>query len=383
MALVFTPAEYAARIHVAAERLRAADLDGLLIFRQESMYYLTGYDTSGYSMFQGMLLTADGRVALLTRTADRIQSRATSVVEDIRIWYDHEGANPAIDLRAMLADYGLHNQRLGVEYHAYGLTGQRAKLVDAALSDFCELSDASDLIRQQRLVKSPAELDYVRAAGAISDEILAIARAKVAPGVATKSIYADMLHAVLSAGGDPSASRWPLGAGEQALFGRYHTGNEAISANDNVCFEPAASIRHYHSCQMFNIVTGVATAMQRRMHNACCDALDACLETLRPANTVGELYAAHGKTLDSAGFADARLAACGYTLGATYPPTWMDWPMVWADNPQVLETGMVFFLHMILFDEVSGTSMCLGETAIVGSDACERINHLPRELMVN
>jgi hypothetical protein len=35
------------RARVAAELLRR-DLDGLLMFRQESMYYLTGYDTSGY-----------------------------------------------------------------------------------------------------------------------------------------------------------------------------------------------------------------------------------------------------------------------------------------------------------------------------------------------
>ena len=69
-------------------------LDGLLIFRQESMYYLTGYDTSGYSMFQGMYLGADGKFALCTRSADLRQARITSVIRDIRIWRDRQGANP-------------------------------------------------------------------------------------------------------------------------------------------------------------------------------------------------------------------------------------------------------------------------------------------------
>ncbi|MEM7405351.1 MAG: Xaa-Pro peptidase family protein [Pseudomonadota bacterium] len=382
MATVFTSDEYAGRQAEACRRIAAAGLDGLIVFRQESMYYLTGYDTSGYSMFQGMYLGADGALALLTRTADRIQSRVTSVIEDIRIWYDREDASPGDDLRDMLESYGCRGTRLGVEYHAYGLTGQRAKMVDAALDGFCTLTDASDLIREQRLVKSVAELEFVRTAGRLSDEILAISRDRVAPGVATKAVYADMAHAVLMAGGDLSASRWPLGAGEQSLFGRYHTGNELIAEHDNVCFEPAAAYRHYHACQMYNIVVGSVTARQRTMHAACCDALDACLETLRPGRTVGDLYDAHARTLDAAGFGDARLAACGYTLGATYPPTWMDWPMIWADNPQVLAPGMVFFLHMILFEAESGTSMCLGETAIVTQAGCERVNHLPRELMV-
>ena len=77
------------------------------------------------------------------------------------------------------------------------------------------------------------------------------------------------------------------------------------------------------------------------------------------------------------------LAACGYTLGATYPPSWMDWPMMWADNPQVIESGMVFFMHMILLDDRTGVSMSLGETAIVTKGKCELVNHAPRRLVVN
>src|SRR5262244_3840721 len=107
-----------------------AGLDGLLLFRQESMYWLTGYDTSGYSMFQGTYLRADGALSLLTRSADLRQARLTSVIEDIRIWTDRDGADPA-ELRDMVADYGGHGRRIGVEYHAYGLTAQRGKAVDA------------------------------------------------------------------------------------------------------------------------------------------------------------------------------------------------------------------------------------------------------------
>src|SRR6185369_5271813 len=120
--------ELAARRRRACRAMAERGLDGLLIFRQESMYYLTGYDTSGYSMFQGMYLGADGALALLTRSADQRQSRMTSVIEDIRIWTDREGANPAIELRDMLASYHCRGKRIGVEYHAYGLTAQRGKM---------------------------------------------------------------------------------------------------------------------------------------------------------------------------------------------------------------------------------------------------------------
>ena len=78
------------------------------------------------------------------------------MIEDIRIWTDRQGADPAGELRDMVADYSRRGKRIGVEYHAYGLTAQRGKMVDAAFAGFCELVDASDLVRLLHLVKSAA-----------------------------------------------------------------------------------------------------------------------------------------------------------------------------------------------------------------------------------
>src|SRR4029077_14351577 len=165
MALHFTREELAERRRRACDEMARQGLDGLVIFRQESMYYLTGYDTSGYSMFQGMYLGADGALALCTRSADLRQARITSVVKDVRMWRDRQGATPGEDLRDMLESCGCRGKRLVVEYHAYGLTAQRGQMVDAALAGFCRTEDASDVVRLLRLVKSPPELRYVRRAG--------------------------------------------------------------------------------------------------------------------------------------------------------------------------------------------------------------------------
>jgi Xaa-Pro aminopeptidase len=243
--LHFTKQELARRRRAACREMAKQGLDGLLIFRQESMYYLTGYDTSGYSMFQGMYLGADGALALCTRSADLRQARLTSVIEDVRIWRDREGANPADDLRDMLDSYCCRGKRLGVEYHAYGLTAQRGQLVDAALRGFCRTEDASDLVRLLRLVKSPAELAYVRRAGQLADEALAVANRLTVPGARVGQIYGEMQKVILAGDGDPSASRWPMGSGEEALLVRYHTGHGTVRRTDQVMFEFAAAYRHY------------------------------------------------------------------------------------------------------------------------------------------
>jgi Xaa-Pro dipeptidase len=382
MALHFTREEFADRQRRTRAEMAKAGLEGLLIFRQESMYYLTGYDTSGYSMFQGMYLGADGALALLTRSADQRQARLTSVIEDVRIWTDREAADPAAELRDMVADYGGRGKRIGAEYHAYGLTAQRGKMVDAAFAGFCELVDASDLIRLLRLVKSPAELAYLREAGRLVDEVCAVSQRLTVPGASVGAVYGEMMSAIMRGDGDPSASRWPMGAGEEALLVRYHTGHGTVTPRDQVQFEIAAAYRHYHAALMYVILTGEPDPRHRHMFDACAEALDACEAALRPGDTVGQVFAAHAEVLTKAGYAGHFLNACGYTMGATYPPTWMDWPMVYAGEPQVLAPNMVFFLHMILLNSDTGLSMSLGETAIITEAGCEPISHAPRDLLV-
>ncbi len=379
--LHFSKQEFQARIDAACQAMQAQQLDGLLLFRQESMYYLTGYDTGGYSMFQAMYLRADGQYALLTRPVDRIQAHATSIIKDIRIWQDGEHANPAHELKNLLAEYGAANQRIGVEYHAYGLTGQRAKMVDAALTGFCMLVDSSDLVRLLRLVKSPAELAYVRKSGELCDAMLATSLELIKPGVSTKAIYGAMTSTLMAGGGDLPASRWPIGAGDAALFARYFTGDNVIAAQDQMVLEPGAAYRHYHTCLMYNVIIGQASDEQHKMSQACAQTLDACLDQLRPGQAVGQVFDLHKELFEQAGYGHASLSACGYTMGAMYPPTWMDWPMFWTGNPQLIDSGMVFFLHMILFDKDKNLSMSLGETVIVTDGPPERVNHAPRKLI--
>src|SRR5690242_1142858 len=164
MALHFTREELAGRRKAACAAMQKRGIDGLLMFRQESMFYLTGYDTFGFVFFQCLYLGADGTMTLLTRAPDRLQAQHTSVIDDIRIWVDKPDANPSMDLRKILEEHGCKGKKLGVEYDAYGLTARNGKRLEAALAGFATLDDASDLVSRIRLVKSPAEIVYVRKA---------------------------------------------------------------------------------------------------------------------------------------------------------------------------------------------------------------------------
>ena len=116
--------------------MRTQRLDAMFLFAQESMYWLTGYDTFGFCFFQCLVVKADGRMALLTRSADLRQARRTSLIEDIRIWKDAKDADPAAELKALAAELGLAGKRIGVEYDTQGLTHRNGKRLEAAFEGF-------------------------------------------------------------------------------------------------------------------------------------------------------------------------------------------------------------------------------------------------------
>ena len=383
MPLHFTEDELTDRRNKVAAEMQSRGLDALLIFRQESMYYLTGYDTTGYSQFQCLYMSAGGTLILLTRSADLRQAHLTSVIEDVRIWVDSTDSNPGLDLRQILEEQGCRGKNLGVELEAWCLTGRRWEFVKAGLDRFCTHEDASTLVSQMRIIKSPAELEYVRRAAALADEALVEAHSLATPGRPEQEILAAMESAIFRGGGDYPASRFIIGSGAQALNVRNFTGYADLGNNDQLQLEFGGTFRHYHSCLMRTILIGKPDPRHLSMHSAAVEALEACKEACRPGATFGGIFDAHAKALDGAGFGEHKLNACGYSLGALYPPTWMDWPMIYAGNPVVVEPNMVIFMHMILLDWDRHLAMAFGDTVVVTPTGSETLTKMGTGLTVN
>ncbi|MXY39445.1 MAG: aminopeptidase P family protein [Rhodospirillaceae bacterium] len=382
MPLHFSQAELADRRARTCAAMAEAGLDGLLCFRQESMFWLTGYDTFGYVFFQCLYLDADGAMTLLTRAPDLRQAQQTSVIEDIRIWVDLPDAGPAEQLRAILDEHGCRGRRLGVEWEAYGLTANNGRAVEAAMDGFCTLEDASRLVSRLRLVKSPAEMGYVRRAAELADAAWGEAVAHAEPGAFEGDILAAMQGAVFRGGGDYPGNEFIVGSGPQALLCRYFTGRRHLDAQDQLTLEFAGVYRRYHACLMRTLCIGTPPARQVEMHKVAVEALDAARDALRPGRPVGEVFDAHARVIDAAGMQAHRLNACGYSLGATFAPIWMDWPMFFHGNAVEAAPGMVFFIHIIIFDSDAGLAMTTGQTVAVTGTGCEALTGAPLGLVV-
>ena len=382
MALHFSKEEFSNRKRNVLKSMKEQNLNALLMFKQESMYWLTGYDTFGFVFFQSLILRDDGEIILLTRAPDLRQAQNTSNIENIRIWVDKDGSNPTDDLKVILQELNLKGKKLGIEYEAYGLTGRNALKLNKSLENYCSIEDKSDLVTKLRVVKSKEEIIYVRKAAALADKALDEVWKHAKAGISESKILAEMNRVIFEEGGDYPANEFIIGSGKNALLCRYQAEKQILNNPDQLTIEWAGTYKHYHSAMFRTIPIGKADSKHYKMNEACVEALKNCESKLKPGNRIGEVFDIHAKTFDDLGYNKARMNACGYSLGATFSPNWMDWPMLYTGNPYVIESGNIFFMHMILMDSETQLAMNLGETYLVTETGNERLGKQKLDLVV-
>jgi len=382
MGLHFSVEEFKNRKDKVIKLLKEEKLDAILMFRQESMYWLTGYDTFGYVFFQTLVLDKKGNIILLTRAPDLRQAQNTSNINDVRIWVDRNGSDPTEDLKIILDELNLKGKNIGVEYEAYGLTGRNALRLNKSLENYCSIKDTSELVTKLRVIKSNEEINYVKKAANLADKALSEVWKHAKAGVSESKILAEMNKVIFEGGGDYPANEFIIGSGKNALLCRYQAEKQILNSRDQLTIEWAGTYRHYHSAMFRTIPIGKADPKHYKMHEACIETLSNCENKLKPGNKIGEVFDIHAKTFDDLGYKNSRMNACGYSLGATFSPNWMDWPMLYTGNPYVIKPGNIFFMHMILMDSENNLAMNLGETYLVTESGNERLGNQKLDLVV-
>ena len=297
MGLHFSVEEFKSRKDKIIKLLKEEKLDALLMFRQESMYWLTGYDTFGYVFFQTLVLDQKGNIILLTRAPDLRQAQNTSNINDIRIWVDKNGSNPTEDLKVILDELNLKGKKIGIEYEAYGLTGRNALRLNKSLENYCLIEDTSELVTKLRVIKSSEEINYVKKAANLADKALNEVWKHAKAGVSESKILAEMNRVIFEGGGDYPANEFIIGSGKNALLCRYQAEKQILNSQDQLTIEWAGTFRHYHSAMFRTIPIGKADTKHYKMHEACIEALNNCENKLKPGNKVGEVYDIHARLL--------------------------------------------------------------------------------------
>ncbi|MGH6952994.1 MAG: aminopeptidase P family N-terminal domain-containing protein, partial [Alphaproteobacteria bacterium] len=99
----FEPAEYRTRLERFHAEMERRGLDAMLLYAQESLYYLYGYDQIGYWVYQAYVVPRRGEPTALVRIVDKDLVANSALVRDIRTWADDSDDDPATMTARILA----------------------------------------------------------------------------------------------------------------------------------------------------------------------------------------------------------------------------------------------------------------------------------------
>ncbi len=388
----FSSEEYDERLSRVRAGMVKRGLDGMLISSPDNICYLTGLSYHGYFAYQLLVVPQSGQPCLITRAMEGPTIR--DEVPNVRHcpYSDSAGAGgdvseqyvePVNTTVQTISEEGLSNARIGFEanssYFPYGI----AQCIQDSLPN-SEFVDASDVVSECRLVKSPQEIEYARRAAKITDAMLMSGIATAGLGVLQRDVMAAIYQAMLHHGGTYPAFV-PLLRTTDNLDHEHSTWEDKpLKYADMVFIELSGCVARYHAPAGRLFFVGDAPKQTKEAQAICDTAFDAIVDALKPGVLARDVYAAWQKVVDDSGLTGYRRQHCGYSVGIGFPPSWSGSGVpkgLRYDSEMQIRVGMVFHLMSALFRTRKGDYF-ISNCAVVTENGCEVLTQTPHAVTV-
>lgn len=390
MGAVFSVEEYRQRIRKTKEKMKEEGIDLLVVSQPANMNYLSGYDGWSFYVHQCLLLHLDQEEPLwLGRGMDANGARLTSFLADENIleyaddFVQSTVKHPMHFAAAVIKEKGWANCVIGVEMDQFYFTGRSYVELKHMLPS-AKFEDANTLVNWVRVIKSDAEMEFIKRAGKIAVKVMDTAREVIKVGVRECDAAAAVVSAQY-AGTEEYAGDYPaivplMMAGE-ATKAPHLTWTEKVYNNEEaILLELSGAYRRYHAPIARTIYLG-KNPPQLLLDTAevVLTGLNAALETVKPGATAEEVEAAWRKGIaHSTVVKESRI---GYSTGLNYPPDWGEQTIsIRPGDKTELKTNMV--LHLIPGIWYDNVGFEIDATVCVTKDGYESVYDYPIELFI-
>jgi Xaa-Pro dipeptidase len=358
----FTEAEHRRRLVQVRSLMKERGIEHCISVAPESLYYYGGYDSwVSVNSPQALIFTADDdEPTIVLRDTDLSLAYESAWVRDIRpyrLMFD----NVAGVIAAVAREKGLRGDKVAIETQSYAIPHALGLALAEALAP-AAIVDATVLMGIPRLIKSPAEMAYLRQAAGYAQAGLDAMRRMLSPGITEIALAAEIENAMRTRGSDYWSIPTELTSGDRSAGGHGTPRNRVIRPGDLVHAEFAGVAARYHTTAIHTMAAGEPSVRARKVYDVARTCLAAGAAAIRPGAPVGEIEEASLEPVRAAGMEDAAVMRFGYGIGVAYPPIWLE-PLQISRGPnQVMQKGMVFVLHSYLQFPDEGLGVIQGGT---------------------
>jgi len=376
LAAPFEQAEFASR---EDRLLRAIDRDGLaalIVTVPENIYYLTGFSTPAYYSAQALLVQPGKSIVLYVYASEAEGVAQTTYLEQVESYGPED--DPWLLFADLLRRRGLAGKRVGLELRSpFFNVAAFEKLRAAAGLDPVE---SSAMLEQQRMVKSDAEVGYIREAARVASEAMRAVADTIHAGATESDMAAAAYAASIQAGGEFPGSPPYISTGWRTTLPHASWTTRRIDAGDLAYTELSGCVRRYSAALMRTFTLGDLAPVLERLEQATIAGLDAAIAALRPGATSASVDAACRDRLRAEGFEYPH--ETGYSIGVAYPPGWNETHVfnLKPNDTREVQANMTF--HLVPHVIVPGVgTVGLSETVLVGESGAEVLTDFPRRVM--
>jgi Xaa-Pro dipeptidase len=381
MRVAFPESEYRERLTRARAALRGAGFDGYVAIAPEHLYYLSGFDSHTYWTDQACVFTvADDVPTLVIRDTEEGGAAETAWTPDVRSY--HFPSDDSLGfIASVVKEKGLGGKRIAADLRTFALSMARGQQLLDKLG-FATVEDGTALIAALRVVKSAAELAYVRQAARYANAGMEAVFRAARPGRSETAVAAEIEYAVRSGGSDSSAMPTWMSSGERTAYSHLTPTERVLRPGDLLSCAFAGVARRYH-CSMYRTVAlGEPSRRVREVYEAAREAVEAGAREARPGVRATVLEEAAVEPLRRQGLDKYFAQRFGYGVSAGYPPTWMEPLDIVRGSEQRLAAGMVFCLHCVLKLPEERFGVLVGGDYILTDDGVEFLDRSGLELRV-
>jgi len=328
---VFERSEYQQRIKKTKEAMTKRGVDVLVVSQPANMNYLTGYDGWSFYVHQCVLVALDQDEPMwLGRGMDGNGARLTTYLaeENIRQYADDYVQSlvkhPMHFVADVIKEKGWDKKAVGVEMDQFYFTHRNYVELERSLPD-ARFVDANVLVNWIRVIKSEAELEFMRRAGKIAEKVMQTAVDSINVGVRECDAAAAIAHAQY-AGTPEFAGDYPaivplMMAGEATKTPHLTWSEKKYQADEAVLLELSGAYRRYHAPIARTIFLGKnPPALMKETAEVVLDGLAKTLDFIKPGVTAEQVEEAWRKAIAHSKIVkESRL---GYSIGLNYPPDW-------------------------------------------------------------
>lgn len=379
--LTFAESEYRLRIEKVRKVMDERELDVLLVTYAPDVSYLSGYQSFGAGWYSCMILPREGEPILHMHGLEIGPAMLTSWVKDIRgvPWSYNDAV--AGDLADILKERRLERQRIGIWTKRPGLSVDLYEGLKRALPD-ATLVDASSVVAQPRMVKSPAEIQYMRSSAQITKKGLAAVLPVIKAGITDNQIAAVLYQTLVSEGSEYFSTQPIVSAGQRNCFGHTTFRRTPIQAGDTVALEFGAAYQRYTSAIFHTVAIGKPSSLVEKRARVINETIDLLLHAIKPGRTAHDVAREIGAGMNEISATPSSSRVYGYSIGLGLPPTWGEDIYFIREGIELeLKPGMTF--HSPLTVRIPGTpGVGFSETWVVTETGCEILTMHDRELTV-